>query len=324
MELIATPGNPVPGHPSVMRVVTADGRALRAARWRPTTRRIKGTVVVLQGRAEFIEKYFETIADLERRGFAVVAFDWRGQGGSDRELRNPRKGHVDDFASYENDIHAIMEQVVAKHCPQPLFALAHSMGAAILLQSLRNGRSDFERVVTLAPMVRIAFIKAPRIARIVAEALDGLGFGASFIPGGSGVSISTKPFPGNRLCTDPVRYARNALIATTVPQLAIGDPTVAWVDAAFRCMAEFEEPRFTATVKTPVLVMAAGDDPVVSTSMVERFAARLKSGRAIIIPGSRHEILMERDPIREAFWAAFDAFVPGAGAEAASAAAEAL
>jgi lysophospholipase len=26
---------------------------------------------------------------------------------------------------------------------------------------------------------------------------------------------------------------------------------------------------------------------------------------------ARHEILMERDPLRELFWAAFDAFLPG-------------
>ena len=31
----------------------------------------------------------------------------------------------------------------------------------------------------------------------------------------------------------------------------------------------------------------------------------------IVIPGARHEILMERDAIREQFWAAFDAFIPG-------------
>ena len=38
---------------------------------------------------------------------------------------------------------------------------------------------------------------------------------------------------------------------------------------------------------------------------------RLKAGRVIVIPGARHEILMERDVLREQFWAAFDAFVPG-------------
>jgi hypothetical protein len=42
----------------------------------------RGTVVLMLGRADFIEKYFETIADLQGRGFAVATLDWRGQGGS--------------------------------------------------------------------------------------------------------------------------------------------------------------------------------------------------------------------------------------------------
>jgi lysophospholipase len=35
-------------------------------------------------------------------------------------------------------------------------------------------------------------------------------------------------------------------------------------------------------------------------------------GTQLVLRGSRHEILQERDLIREQFWAAFDAFVPGA------------
>ena len=45
-----------------------DGLVLRVARWRPTARRTRGTVCILQGRAEFIERYFETITELRRRG----------------------------------------------------------------------------------------------------------------------------------------------------------------------------------------------------------------------------------------------------------------
>ena len=294
-----------------MRIVTGDRRALRVAHWHPTGRQPQGTVCLLQGRAEFIEKYFETIGELWRRGFSVVTFDWRGQGGSERDLENPRKGHVDDFTLYFRDLEAVMGQVIVPNCPQPVFALAHSMGAAITFHALHERVVSFARLVAVAPMVRIAFVKMPRLSWLMMEALDGLGFGASFIPGGGATSISTKPFPGNRLSSDPVRYARNALVATSAPHLAIGDPTVAWIDAAFRCMAAFEDPRFATAITTPSLVIAAGEDPVVSTPMVERFAARLKAGRAIVIPGARHEILMEQDPIRAAFWAAFDAFVPG-------------
>ncbi|HJW79718.1 MAG TPA: alpha/beta hydrolase, partial [Beijerinckiaceae bacterium] len=106
-------------------------------------------------------------------------------------------------------------------------------------------------------------------------------------------------------------YARNADIAAALGDGAIGDPTVAWLDSAFRFMRKFADPRFPLEVRTPTLVVAAGADPVCATPAIERFAARLKAGHAIVLPGARHAILMERDAIREEFWAAFDAFIPG-------------
>ena len=49
-----------------------------------------------------------------------------------------------------------------------------------------------------------------------------------------------------------------------------------------------------------------------SLRMADHFANRLKVGAQLLLRGSRHEILQERDLIREQFWAAFDAFVPSA------------
>src|SRR5262245_31944223 len=60
---------PVPGHGKVWFAETRDRARLRLARWRPTVRPARGTVVVAHGRAEFIERYSETIAELRRRGF---------------------------------------------------------------------------------------------------------------------------------------------------------------------------------------------------------------------------------------------------------------
>jgi lysophospholipase len=62
----------------------------------------------------------------------------------------------------------------------------------------------------------------------------------------------------------------------------------------------------------PVLMLAAGDDKIVSNKAIEAFSMRLKAGSQIVLRGSRHEIMQERDLIREQFWAAFDAYVTGA------------
>ena len=131
MELFGSESNPVPEGAVAGMITTSDGVKLRFARWRPAARRSRGTVCLFQGRAEAIEKYFEVVGDLRRRGFAVATLDWRGQGGSERRLRNRRKGHVDSFAEYDRDLDAFMEQVALPDCPPPHFALAHSTGGLI-------------------------------------------------------------------------------------------------------------------------------------------------------------------------------------------------
>lgn len=318
VDFIETADNPIPAGAQLVRVTTDDGRRLRAVRWaaRGSAAESKGIVCILQGRAEFLEKYFETVGDLLARGFAVVTFDWRGQGGSEHDLSNPGKGHVDDFSLYRLDLEAVLDQAVPRDWPGPLFGLAHSMGGAIILQALSQGLGRFARVVTIAPMVDIALITMPRLARALAQGLDVIGLGTAYVPGGRATSIQTKPFAGNRVSSDPVRYARNAAAAR--PEIAVGDPTISWLNAAFRCMAALQQPRFGASITTPILVIGAGEDRIVATAAVERFAARLKTGHAIVIPASRHEVLMEREPIRDAFFAAFDAFIPGSAVTAAT------
>src|SRR5450432_4137787 len=173
MLLFATPDNPIPPGARVEIVRAADGVQLRTVRWVPTTA-LRGTVAIFTGRAEFIEKYFEVVSQLLARGFAVAAIDWRGQGGSARPLRNPRKGHIDDFSLFERDLDALVDDVLGPSCPKPWFALCHSMGAAIMLDIDHAGRCPFERVVMTSPMIAIARLNRRRGAQILAELLDTL------------------------------------------------------------------------------------------------------------------------------------------------------
>jgi lysophospholipase len=237
--------------------------------------------------------------------------DWRGQGLSERLLRDPRKGHVTSFAKYGIDLETFMNEVVLPDCPPPLFGLGHSMGASILLRAAALGRRWFDRIVLSAPMIRLTNIRLLPMVPPLIRTMRIIGLGNSYVPGGGSASPALMPFLDNPVTSDPVRHARTAAIIEAEPALAIGAPTVAWLDSAFRVMAEFANPAFPAKLRQPLLIVACSRDRLVSMAAIEDFGSRLRVGSHLILPGSKHEVLMEQDPYRLQFLAAFDAFVPG-------------
>jgi lysophospholipase len=128
---------------------------------------------------------------------------------------------------------------------------------------------------------------------------------------GGGRRRGSIAFASNVLTTDPRRYQRNIRIGETHPGLALGGPTVAWVNAACRACERVHDPDFMAALRIPTLFIAAGNDSVVSTRAIENYARRLKSASVLTIDGARHEVLQEADFFREQLLAAFDAFMPG-------------
>ena len=179
MKLVSIPANPVPEGAVSGMLKTADGVQIRFARFAPPAGR-RGTVCVFPGRTEWIEKYFETVRDLRSRGFAVAILDWRGQGLSQRALGDRYKGYVRNFAEFDFDLEAFMREVVLPDCPPPYFALAHSMGATIMIRAVARGQRWFDRVVLSAPMLGIAFVQSTGLAGTLLRVLRFGGRGTFF------------------------------------------------------------------------------------------------------------------------------------------------
>ena len=172
MNLVALAINPIPSGAHTVMLDGYDGTQLRAAIWEPTRGLTRGTMCIFTGRGEYIEKYFEVVADLRRRGFAVAIMDWRGQGGSQRRLSNPRKGHVAGFTEYDRDLALFMSDVVMPSCPAPYIGLGHSLGGSILLRGAQNEKSVFERMILVSPMLAIheaTLRNSAAVARAYAE-----------------------------------------------------------------------------------------------------------------------------------------------------------
>ena len=309
--LIRTDDNPIPPGAASGYFDGQDLTRLRYARWHAAGPH-RGTVCLFTGRAEFIEKYFETVADLRRRGFEVAIMDWRGQGGSARMLGNPAKGHVTTFEQYLADIDHFMRDIVLPDCRGPYYVLAHSMGGNILMQVLARRTHWFDRAVLSTPMLDLASAPVSLTSlRRIAEIACYAGFAAAFIPGGGRAPRMMTTFDGNPFTSDPRRFARNAGVIGVAPELAIGAPTIGWFHAAARAMEVVTEPEFAPLIRVPLLLVGAGRDRVVSTATIEEVGYGLRGGGFVVVDGARHEILQERDWLRQQFWAAFDAFIPG-------------
>lgn len=266
-----------------------------------------GTFAVVTGWAEFTEKYFEVIMDLNQRGFNVAMMDWRGQGLSARMLEERAKGYIDSFTTHENDFRNFFDHFVREQFAGPYYLMGHSMGGAISLLLLGNGLKGISAAILSSPMTEL-FGSKPKRAAVQFMAKLGKNFGLSqhFIPG---VKQHSHQFEGNNLTSDPRRHERFRKLQLADPEACVAGPTFSWLNAAFDAMAAINRPGFIEKINTPVLVIAAGNDQTVSTDNTCKLAARSKFIQCEIIEGAYHELLMESDLYRDRFWTIVDHFL---------------
>ncbi len=309
-SLVHLESNPVPEGARVAFLTTRDSVRLRYALFPRRAEPSRGTVVLVHGRTEFIEKYFETIADFQKRGFAVATYDMRGQGGSERLIGNPQLGYVEHFDDYWTDLRDFHSQIVLPDCPPPYYLVGHSTGGLVSLLAATRDRLMFDRVFLTSPMVALPGLPLSlKWSSRVVNTLRYLGLSRMPIGRKSGVMPSEISFAGNPLTSDKRRYMIAADAIKASPGLCVRYPTLGWVGSALGAMVRVNQDDFPAQIKIPVFICAAALDTVVDTAATENLGLRLRTGQHVVIPGARHELFMETDAIRAQVFAAFDAFV---------------
>lgn len=302
--MVEIPGNAAPPGTDIRILTARDGVNLRASLC-ATAGADAGTAFLLNGRTEFLDKYFDAARALRGRGFAVLSLDWRGQGLSDRLLADGERGHVGAFADFALDLDALIDWARDRALPRPWIVVAHSMGGFNALSHAVTRPGRFDGLALSAPMLRVP-LPAPALAiRALAKALSRLAPGA-YAPGQGPYGGPDTRFEGNRLSSDPARFAVHDASCQAVPALKLGGPTNRWLAEALDAMSGLGASGVLEACATPVLIASALADEIVDPAAHATAAARLPRGRLLEIPGARHEILREADIHQDPFWAAFD------------------
>ena len=288
----------------------SDGHALRRIDWLLPQGSCRGSLLFMPGRGDAYEKYIETLDTWHRRGWRVSAADWRGQAGSGRLGMDAVTGHVDDFGIWVDDLAAFWQQWRGT-TPGPHVLVGHSMGGHLVLRALAERRVDPDAAVLVAPMLDFIRHGVPAalmhaMARLMARLGD---------PRRPAWKWGEKPgvLPRDRidlLTSDAERYADEVWWRAARPEIAMGPGSWGWVVAAYASVRGLLRRGVLEHVDTPVLLLSADRDRLVSPRAIERAALRLPRGELVRFgPGARHELLREEDGVRERALAAIEDFL---------------
>jgi lysophospholipase len=276
-----------------------DGWPLRTIYWTPEPAR--ETILLLNGRGDFIEKYAELIRDLLVKGFAVAAMDWRGQGLSGEMTPPPRRTHIEDFGLWVEDAQLWCDTIVKLACPAPYKLLAHSMGSHLGLRLMHDTPGLIDRAVLLVPMLGLKThpfsIKfARRVTKMLVQMGQGERFGFGQLPYSALFNTAVRM---NRLTSDKARFEQEGAAIAANPALAIGGLSNSWVVAAFNSCELLASPGYAETISTPTLMLTAEREVLVENAAAESFAQRMPNAHCELIADGLHELFRERDAIRD-------------------------
>jgi lysophospholipase len=288
-------------------LTTADHQSLRYGIWYSPKEKQKGSILLLNGRTEFMEKYSETIDDLNHKGFNVYSFDWRGQGLSSRMLENRHKGFIYDYDVYLNDLVLFVVKIVKPESVHPLIIIAHSMGGHIALRFMHDHPDVADMAVLTSPMIDIFESSLSRgFVKFITRIAMKTGFNHSYTIGSGDYTDET--FKGNDLTSDPLRFEDAKKAIEKNPDLALGGATYGWLSATLKSIDILTQPGFASKITTPILMVIAGNDKIVSIKAQKKICTVLPNCKLKEIPGARHEIFKETDSVRSIFWREFNRF----------------
>jgi lysophospholipase len=238
------------------------------------------------------------VYDLQDSGLSCYLMDFRGFGFSERLLDDdPQKVYVDSFDDYVEDLNTFIDTIVMAKTHARLFVLAHSMGGCIAARYLEKYPGSVDAAVLSSPMLQInTGSYPPSVAYAIAALATTLGMETQYALGQGPRNADPYFFDA----TTTHSYARwskweEDLIPNN-PVLLSGGATYSWVKRSMEtgAFARLE----AARVATPVLLLQADEDTYVRQEGQDAFCDRAQDCSPVFFYGSRHEILMETDVIR--------------------------
>ena len=272
----------------------------------------KALIVLVEGRTEVIEEYFEMIRDLNAHGYACAIMDWQGQGLSYRYFDDNGRHHSEGFDKDIDDFKIFMD-VLSKQDhfkTLPKVMLAHSMGGTITLHYIAHNPDIFKCAYLTAPMLGL---NPKRFIKYAGAAILNTAAKVNWLEKHAFGQVAWNETIANiakfKVSGDPVRRELQAHLFKANPKLRCGGVTFGWVAEALKSISFLHDPTFCKKITIPVFIAIAEKDIVVDNDGSHKTAALLPTCEKHVFKNAEHQIHRERDDIRDKFTKSFITFI---------------
>jgi lysophospholipase len=272
---------PGPATPTRTLTIPSRGETLHAEWFAPTGGSPRGVAVIVHGYAEHIGRYREVANVLAADGWGVLGFDQRGHGKA-----TGRKGHVERFTDYLDDLDAARRQarILGDDAKLPArnVIVAHSNGSLITLRALTDATRalDVDAVVLASPFLGLRLVLSP--ARKLAARIAS--------------RLAPTFAQANQLRVEDLTHDTGKQQERLADTLCHGVATARWFTEAMAAQ-EFVAANI-AKVRPPTLWLVGADDPIADAARSQALGSGLAGATYHHLAGLRHEVFNETDRAR--------------------------
>lgn len=227
----------------------------------------RATLIIVHGLGEHGGRYMNLVNPLVSKGYAIYALDHRGFG------RSPgKKGFVNDWSEYREDLRIFVELVREKEGERPFFLFGHSMGGCMTCDYVLHYPDGLTGVILSAPAV--GKLDVPTLLAVLSAILSKIAPGVTVSTGLDASTISRDPAAVEAYINDPLVHDKGTpRLGTELPKTALRNMEHA---------AEF---------KPPLLMIHGEADGLVNVENTRQFFAKVTQPdkKLIIYEGGYHE-----------------------------------
>ena len=227
-------------------------------------------IIIVHGAGEHSGRYTFPIEYFVDKGIAFYGLDHRGNGRSEG-----RRGHIEKFSNYIEDLKSFVDIVKKREGEKKYFLLGNGMGGLITLRYIEKYPKGIDGLIITSPLLKVEE-ETSKYKLTIREMLS------KYLP---------KYLMTNEVDPYFLSQDREVVKKYINDKLAHNKVSARWLTEIISTVKEAHEE--AGDIKTPILLMHAGADKVVSVNGSREFFDKIGSEDKdlIIYRGAYHEIM---------------------------------